>query len=259
MTRTPSPRKNWRAKFRTEKETAYTRWVKAEGLDIISAHYVRNLPHRRPPSRGAAQRRRRLHQSRGLAHLERLLRLRNPAGGKARAQRQLFEEMILILSGRGSTTVWNDEGKRITFEWKDGALFAIPLNCWHQHFNGSGTAPARYVAVTNAPPVYQPLRGPRIRVQYRPRLQEPLCAAARLFFPPRAEQKGLLLETNSSPTRSTAADQRQGTRCRRRSHPLQHGQGLDELTHLQFPIAPTRRARARAGAHVIVLSAKAIR
>ena len=30
-------------KFRTEKETAYTRWVKAEGLDIISAHYVRNL------------------------------------------------------------------------------------------------------------------------------------------------------------------------------------------------------------------------
>ena len=31
------------SKFRTEKETPYTRWVKAEGLDIISAHYVRNL------------------------------------------------------------------------------------------------------------------------------------------------------------------------------------------------------------------------
>ena len=46
--------------------------------------------------------------------------------------------MILVLSGRGSTTVWNDAGARITFEWKDGALFAIPLNCHHQHFNGSG-------------------------------------------------------------------------------------------------------------------------
>ena len=57
------------------------------------------------------------------------------------------------LSGRGSTTVWNDAGARITFEWKDGALFAIPLNCHHQHFNGSGQEPARYVAVTNAPPV----------------------------------------------------------------------------------------------------------
>jgi oxalate decarboxylase/phosphoglucose isomerase-like protein (cupin superfamily) len=62
-----------------------------------------------------------------------------------------FEEMILVLDGRGSTTVWNDEGRRITFEWKAGAMFAIPLNCWHQHFNGSGQAPARYVAVTNTP------------------------------------------------------------------------------------------------------------
>ena len=25
---------------------------------------------------------------------------------------------------RGSTTVWNDAGQRITFEWKAGALFA---------------------------------------------------------------------------------------------------------------------------------------
>ena len=43
--------------------------------------------------------------------------------------RQLFEETVMILDGRGSTTVWNDAGQRITFEWKAGALFAIPLNC----------------------------------------------------------------------------------------------------------------------------------
>ena len=30
-------------KFATEKETPYTRWVRDEGLDIIGAHYVRNL------------------------------------------------------------------------------------------------------------------------------------------------------------------------------------------------------------------------
>jgi oxalate decarboxylase/phosphoglucose isomerase-like protein (cupin superfamily) len=76
-----------------------------------------------------------------------------PPGKKLEPHRQLFEEMVLILEGRGSTTVWNGEGKRITFEWKAGSLFAIPLNCWHQHFNGSGKEPARYVGVTNAPPV----------------------------------------------------------------------------------------------------------
>ena len=57
----------------------------------------------------------------------------------------------MILDGRGSTAVWNDAGQRITFEWKAGALFAVPLNCWHQHFNGSGRDPARFIAVTNAP------------------------------------------------------------------------------------------------------------
>ena len=31
------------SKFKTEKETPYTRWVKAEGLDIIPSFYVQNL------------------------------------------------------------------------------------------------------------------------------------------------------------------------------------------------------------------------
>jgi hypothetical protein len=30
-------------KFSTEKDTPYLRWVRGEGLDIISAHYVQNL------------------------------------------------------------------------------------------------------------------------------------------------------------------------------------------------------------------------
>jgi len=52
-------------KFSTEKDTPYLRWVRAEGLDIISAHYVRNLRTvELKPGPGAALRR--LHQSRGV-------------------------------------------------------------------------------------------------------------------------------------------------------------------------------------------------
>jgi hypothetical protein len=34
--------------------------------------------------------------------------------------------MIFILDGRGSTTVWNDGGQRVTFEWKVFQLATRP-------------------------------------------------------------------------------------------------------------------------------------
>ncbi|MBV9362044.1 MAG: cupin domain-containing protein, partial [Betaproteobacteria bacterium] len=138
-------------KFATEKETPYTRWVRDEGLDIISSFYVKNLHtvELKPwPRRGG----------KGVFLNHDASRTSNdcyvceiPAGKSLAPQRQLFEEMIYVLDGRGSTAVWNDAGKRIQFEWKAGAIFAIPLNCWHQHFNGSGKDAARFVSVTNAP------------------------------------------------------------------------------------------------------------
>src|SRR5687768_12246546 len=140
-------------KFASEKETPYTRWVAKEGLEIISALYVRNLhtvelkPWARRGGRGVFINHDASRTSNDCYVCE------IPSGGKLAPQRQLFEEMILILDGRGSTSVWNDAGKKVTFEWQKGSLFAIPLNAWHQHFNGSGQQPARYVAVTNCPPV----------------------------------------------------------------------------------------------------------
>ncbi len=60
--------------------------------------------------------------------------------------------MILILNGEGKTEVWNQDGPKVVCNWQAGSLFAIPLNASHQHFN-TGDKPARYLAVTSAPPV----------------------------------------------------------------------------------------------------------
>jgi oxalate decarboxylase/phosphoglucose isomerase-like protein (cupin superfamily) len=140
-------------KFATEKETPYTRWVAAEGLDIIGGHYIpdlRSLELKPWDRRGG----------RGVFINHDASRTSNdcyvceiPRGGALAPQRQLFEEMILILDGRGSTRVWNDAGNEVTFEWQAGSMFAIPLNTWHQHSNLSGLETAKFVSSTNLPPV----------------------------------------------------------------------------------------------------------
>jgi oxalate decarboxylase/phosphoglucose isomerase-like protein (cupin superfamily) len=169
--------------------------VKAEGLDIIPALYVRNLRtvDVKPWARRGGNAVFVNHDASRVSNDSYVMEI--PPGKKLEPHRQLYEEMVLVLEGRGSTTVWNNEGKRITFEWKAGSLFAIPLNAWHQHFNGSGTQAARYVGVTNAPPVinlYEDLdfifgcdHDFKNRFNGEPD-----------YFSAKGEQRGLLLQTN---------------------------------------------------------------
>ena len=74
-----------------------------------------------------------------------------PPGGRTDPQRHLFEEVVYVLDGRGSTTVEAPDGSRRSFEWGPKSLFALPLNARYQHFNASGQKPARLVATTNLP------------------------------------------------------------------------------------------------------------
>ena len=74
------------------------------------------------------------------------------AGKKPRPIKHLYEAFFFILSGHGSTTVTLPSGDTRTFEWGPKAVFAIPLNCEYQIFNGSGQESAR-ISVTNDAPL----------------------------------------------------------------------------------------------------------
>jgi len=73
-----------------------------------------------------------------------------PPAGKIKPQRHMYEEMVYVVRGHGTTSVWQQDGRKHSFEWGPGSLFAIPLNAGYQHFNSSGSEPARYFAVTNS-------------------------------------------------------------------------------------------------------------
>jgi oxalate decarboxylase/phosphoglucose isomerase-like protein (cupin superfamily) len=80
-----------------------------------------------------------------------------PGGGALEPERHLYEKEIFILQGRGSAQVWQGDGPKLTFEWGEYSVFAIPRNAWHRLYNG-GREPAIYMAVTTAPEVINALQ-----------------------------------------------------------------------------------------------------
>lgn len=74
-----------------------------------------------------------------------------PPGESLNPQRHLFEEIVYVLQGTGTTTLCQANGNEIQFEWQRGSLFAIPLNAEYQHSNIDGQLPALLIGCTSAP------------------------------------------------------------------------------------------------------------
>ena len=242
-------------KFSTEKDTPYLRFVRGEGLDIISAQYVPNLKtvELKPWARRGGK---------GVYVNHDASRTSNDCyvceiapGEKLAPQRQLYEELFLILEGRGSTTVWNAEGARITFEWKAGAIFAIPLNCWHQHFNGSGQQPARFVGVTFLPSVLN-MYGDTDFVFNTAYDFKTRFSGEPDYFSAKGEQDGFLLKTNFVPDAVNLpliSAKERGAGGGHIRFNMARGSMASHIS--QFPVGTYKKGHKHGpGAHVIVLS-----
>ena len=132
----------------------YDKWQLGEGIPIVKTFFVQDLkkvelkPWARTGGSGAFINMEGAEGATG-AYVSEI-----PAGKKLNPMRHLYEDLHFVLKGRGATTIWNDKGAKQTFEWHDGSLFALPLNCTYQHFNGSGDEPARFFSVNSAPIVF---------------------------------------------------------------------------------------------------------
>ncbi len=144
---------------RPKRLTPFETWVQDEGLKVITAHTIKDIvteelaPWERTGCDGALL---------DLTHdpdpdvfinnqgtIRYLVEI--PPGGTFKAERHMYEEIFYVAKGRGATVVWYDGSPKHTFEWQEDSAFAIPLNAWHELYNGSGTDVVRLYAASNMP------------------------------------------------------------------------------------------------------------
>ena len=84
-----------------------------------------------------------------------------PPGSRSGKHRHLAEECLYVLEGRGydlhqdcdveiiDTYRWQPQSEIKRFEWEAGDVIYIPPCTIHQHFNGDGESPARFLSATS--------------------------------------------------------------------------------------------------------------
>lgn len=233
--------------------SAYEEWQELEGVPVYESYYVEDMytlelaRWERKGGNGAYI---------NLAHQyeDDAFIVEIPPGGELNPEHHMYEALIFVLSGRGATTVSGKNVAKRTVEWKPGSLFAPPLNMTYQHFNASGTEPARLLAVTRQPKLFELFRSADFIYNADWQFSERFRGEEDYFSDPGKRLKRLFWKTNFVPDV--------------RSFPLEEyperGPGFNmkftlaenSLTaHVsEFPIATYKKGhRHNAGAHVIII------
>src|SRR5687767_5976298 len=139
----PNEQSSWRS------PTPYEAWVRQQGIPIVEGYGVTDL---NAPEFG--------HWDRlgcpayfvilkGMEGITGTYVAEIPAGGATNQEHHLYEKIIYVLEGSGSTTLQDPNGRTHQFEWGEESLFAIPLNVPHRLFAAGKRV--RYAAFTTAP------------------------------------------------------------------------------------------------------------
>ncbi|HTI85337.1 MAG TPA: cupin domain-containing protein [Alphaproteobacteria bacterium] len=128
----------------------YLDWVKGEGVPVVNDYAiylfdVETAPWPRYGMKGAAV------HCEGRGDFASMFLFELPPGGSSTLMRHLYEDVIYVLEGTGSTQVELADGTKRHFEWGPRSLFSIPINARHRHFNGSGQKRALFVTTTDMP------------------------------------------------------------------------------------------------------------
>jgi mannose-6-phosphate isomerase-like protein (cupin superfamily) len=131
---------------------SYLEWLKNEGIPVtedfgVDLFKVETRPWARFGVNGAAV------HLKGRGDFVNMFMLDIPPAEATAPIQHLYEEVVFVLAGQGSTTIEVADGRKHTFEWGPKSMFALPLNTKYRHFNGSGSERALLVSTTNMPAI----------------------------------------------------------------------------------------------------------
>jgi len=120
----------------------YTDWLRDEGVPVIEGYGIDLLtaetrPWPRFNANGAVV------HLKGRGEFNTMFLIDLLPGTSTPPLRHIYEEIIFVIEGRGSTQIETADGRTHSFEWGPKSLFSIPLNAKHRIFNGSGQQRAR--------------------------------------------------------------------------------------------------------------------
>jgi len=181
-----------------------------------------------------------------------------PPGQSLKPQRHLFEELIFILKGRGTTTFWHEGGPERFIEWREGSLFSPPLNIWHRHFNTQGDKPVKYLAVTTAPTVINLFHNHEFIFHNPFVFKDRYGAEADYFSGKGTAHPGRVWDTNFIPDVRTFQLQDWAERGKGSKNVYFEIANNTLCSHIsEFPVGTYKKAhRHGPGAHVVILSGK---
>src|SRR5688500_15447636 len=137
--------------------TVYESFIEEEGVPVfrgLGCYDVREIelgPWKRKGGRGAYI------ELNGVGGKTGMYALEIPPGGALNPEKHMYEEIFLVVEGRGTTEVWIEgDTKKHVFEWQKGSMFSIPMNAWHRIVNATSGG-ALLLAGTTAPNVLNQL------------------------------------------------------------------------------------------------------
>jgi hypothetical protein len=219
-------------------KTAYFQWMHRQGIPVVDGYGVQDVREIKMAPWAHLGGKAAFINLYGMEGVTGMYVAEIPPGGALEPEKHFYEKVVCILSGNGATEVWQDGGRKQTFEWGPWSLFAPPMNASHRMVNG-GRDPSRSSVLGIRSPLVEGVgdralpersrrRGRGSKMEGRQRL-----LPARRLVPPALQHRAAVGAPSGRALRQPAApdrlqDRRQAQR-RRRLHRREARRHADQL------------------------------